>query len=222
MSEVQPESYRTCLRDPIPEIFSAAEKLQAALQAHRSGDRAACHQLIVEADDPIVREWVSPLLGASSRNPFLRAQPRGHDRHLPKTERVPIRMPKKAECTRLRERQGYICAFCRIPLIRVEVRKALAAAYPSAAVWGRTNDVCHAALLAMWLQYDHVLPHSRGGDNSLDNLILTCAGCNYGRMSFTLAEVGIIDPRREPRSSSAWDGLEGFLDLPRSAPFRVN
>jgi hypothetical protein len=86
-------------------------------------------------------------------------------------------------------------------------------------VWGRTNDDCHAALLTMWLQYDHVLPHSRGGGNGLDNLVLTCAGCNYGRMAFTLEQVGIRDPRLAPWPSLDWNGLEDFLTLPREEPY---
>jgi hypothetical protein len=56
-----------------------------------------------------------------------------------------------------------------------------------------------------------VLPHSRGGDNSIDNVVVTCAPCNYGRMQWTLDEVGLIDPRKVPIQKTAWDGLERLL-----------
>jgi 5-methylcytosine-specific restriction endonuclease McrA len=60
----------------------------------------------------------------------------------------------------------------------------------------------------MWAQYDHVTPHSSGGENTLENLIVTCAACNYGKNNFTLEELGLIDPREFPPVQSQWDGLE--------------
>ena len=62
----------------------------------------------------------------------------------------------------------------------------------------------------MWLQYDHLLPHARGGGSDLDNLLITCAPCNYARWNYTLAEVGLLDPRTRERVRSTWDGLERF------------
>jgi len=35
--------------------------------------------------------------------------------------------------------------------------------------------------------------HSRGGDNSFENMVITCAPCNYARMEFTLEELGLLD-----------------------------
>ncbi len=61
------------------------------------------------------------------------------------------------------------------------------------------------------MQFDHLLPHSRGGDNSLSNVVATCAGCNYGRMDYTLEELGLIDPRSRALPESEWDGLERVL-----------
>lgn len=75
---------------------------------------------------------------------------------------------------------------------------------------GSRNIDQHAAFQAMWLQYDHLLPHARGGDNSLDNVVITCAPCNFGRMNWTLDEVGLIDPRTRQHVRSVWTGLEQF------------
>lgn len=62
----------------------------------------------------------------------------------------------------------------------------------------------------MWAQYDHLLPHAKGGTNELNNMVLTCAPCNFARMDYTLEEVGITNPLdREPLESD-WDGLENF------------
>ncbi|HRQ88778.1 MAG TPA: HNH endonuclease signature motif containing protein [Bacteroidia bacterium] len=62
----------------------------------------------------------------------------------------------------------------------------------------------------MWLQYDHVVPHARGGNNDLDNLILTCAPCNFAKWHYLCEEIGLRDPRERAPISSWWDGLERF------------
>ncbi|MCX6971643.1 MAG: HNH endonuclease [Verrucomicrobia bacterium] len=56
----------------------------------------------------------------------------------------------------------------------------------------------------------HLLPHARGGTNDLENIVITCAPCNYARMNHTLEEVGLIDPRTREPIKSTWDGLERF------------
>lgn len=212
---------RRCIREPIPDIFEAARDLDEAVAAHEAGDRKRCNDLIKRANRTVILDWVAPMLGPSRQNPFLlkydisNAPP-----VLPKMLRDSVRMPSRAECRQLIERDGLGCAFCGIPLVRVEVRKALMAAYPDAVGWGPTNNDCHAALLTMWLQYDHVLPHSRGGKSVIENVVLTCAGCNFARMSSTLEEVGLTDPRREPRPRTSWGGLERFLELPKAVPYR--
>lgn len=83
--------------------------------------------------------------------------------------------------------------------------------YPDAVPWGRKNSEQHAAFQAMWMQYDHVLPHAKGGTNDLSNVVISCAPCNFGRMEFTLEEVGVEDPRLREPVRSTWDGLERFL-----------
>ena len=83
--------------------------------------------------------------------------------------------------------------------------------YPDVVPWGRTNQSQHAAFQCMWLQYDHVVPHSSGGENTIDNLVITCAACNFGKMEYTLEEIGLIDPRQFEPVSSQWDGLERVL-----------
>lgn len=116
-------------------------------------------------------------------------------------------MPTASEKRALHKRDGCHCRFCGIPLVRGEVRRKISEAYP---VWGRRNADQHAAFQAMWMQYDHILPHSKGGTNDLENLVVTCAACNFGRMNHTLQEVGLLDPREREPLQSTWDGLERF------------
>lgn len=203
---------RACFLEPTAAVIGAAERLEAALAAHSKGDRIACEKLIREADDPGVREWVRPFLGPASRNPHRKfreielACPK-----LPRESRHNSRMPTAALKAEVVARDGFECVFCGMPVIRTEVRQALRKEYPLAVPWGGSIDECHAAFQTLWLQFDHVVPHSRGGDTTLSNVVVTCAACNYGRMQNTLAEMGLLDPRGRLRTKRGWDGLEGFL-----------
>lgn len=38
------------------------------------------------------------------------------------------------------------------------------------------------------LQIDHKVPISKGGENTIDNLVTSCVECNYGKGSATLEE----------------------------------
>jgi 5-methylcytosine-specific restriction endonuclease McrA len=202
-------SLRPCLRDPIPEIAEAARLLHAAVQAHLAGDTRLAHESIHRTNLPVIREWTESLWGSNS--PHVRYRPvENAPPSLPKEQRVNLRMPTTAEKQRLHERDGFHCRFCGIPLIRKEIRERIKKAYPEALPWGSKNIDQHAAFQAMWLQYDHLLPHARGGDNSLDNIVITCAPCNFGRMNWILEEVGLIDPRTRPPVRSTWTGLEEF------------
>jgi len=207
---------RQCLREPIPDIFIAAELLNKATDAHLSQDRSAALAFIRKANMPSVRAWTESLWGRKKNNPdqerYLRYREiLGAPLSKPKDQRIPKRMPSSTEKIRLIERYGRHCVFCGIPLIRDRVRMAFNLAYPEAEVWGGTNATQHAAFQCMWLQFDHIVPHAHGGDNSIDNVVVTCAPCNYGRWDATLEEVGLLDPRTRPVKKTPWDGLERFL-----------
>jgi len=62
----------------------------------------------------------------------------------------------------------------------------------------------------MWAQFDHAVPYTRGGSNEMDNLVVTRTPCNFGRMQYTVEEVGLVDPRTRDPVRSMWDGLERF------------
>jgi 5-methylcytosine-specific restriction endonuclease McrA len=203
----QLEPLRRCLRDPIPEIGDAARCLDAAVSAHLTGRFDLADELIRAADMPVIRQWTESLWGKKS--PYVKVR----QSSVPLTcsgELPSRRYAATAGRALLHQRDGYHCRFCGIPVIRSEVRKRMNAAYPKAARWGKRNHDCHAAFQAMWVQYDHVVPFKRGGATTLENLIVTCAPCNFGRMEHTLDEVGLLDPRIREPFRSTWDGLERF------------
>ena len=204
---------RRCMREPIDEIFDAARLLDRAADAHLAGDHSGAETLIRSANMPVVPAWTESLWGSKAANPDQKMYHRfravaSAPPHLPKTQRIPQRMPSSADRSSIVERYGRNCVFCGIPLISKEVQTAIKLAYPDALLWGRTNPTQHAAFQCMWLQFDHVLPHSRGGGSAIENIVVTCAPCNYARWHWTLEEVGLIDPRKLPVNITSWDGLE--------------
>lgn len=204
-----PTNSRTCFREPISEIKEASDLLNEAVTAHLQEDWERAKKLIQQANIPAVKEWGYSLWGKKSPYIQYREIPNAEP-ILSRSERKTSRMPSAVEKNELLKRDGYHCRFCGIPVIRREVRQRFVKAYPDLLIWGSKNDDQHAAFQTLWLQYDHILPHARGGDNDLSNLVITCAPCNYGRMNYTLAEVGLLNPFERNPISSPWDGLEQF------------
>lgn len=201
---------RFYFREPIPEIYDAARYLAEAVNAHLQGQTKLVEDLIELSNMPIIRDWLDSIWGKKSPYIFYRYVPNSPPEII-KEKRVKKRMPPTEDLKKLILRDGYHCRICGIPVVRVEIRERLRKLYPHINIWGTKNIEQHAAFQALWLQYDHIIPHSRGGDNNLDNMLITCAACNYGRMHYTFDEVGLADPRlREPVKSS-WDGLERLL-----------
>jgi hypothetical protein len=207
-SENSVRPLKTCLRPPIPAIYEASRLLSEATDAHLRGDRKLAARLLAQANMPAVREWTESLWGKGGA---YAVRPNG-SRVVPPQQfaRADDRMPAEGTLRRLHLRDGFHCRFCGIPVIRKAVRQRFVRAYPALLLWGKTNPSQHAAFQCMWAQYDHVVPHAHGGTNDLDNIVVTCAPCNYGRMSFTLEEAGLEDPRIREPTPSAWDGLERF------------
>ena len=204
---------RPYFRDPIPEIFEAAELLSQAVDAHLvTGGRCdKARELIKQADMQIVWDWTELIWGKEKLEIHRKRTVEGAPRKLDKNEQDPRKEPRKQVKQALIERDGHQCRFCGIPVIRKEIRKAIGRQYPDELKWRSSNREQHAAFQCMWLQYDHILPRSRGGLTDFDNLAITCAPCNFGRGKYTLEEVGLIDPRTRPVKRTSWDGLERFL-----------
>lgn len=216
-SAVGSDGLRDCFRDPIPEIFEAAALLADAVSAHLRGDRGAADELLRAADMPLIGEWLDTIwMGQNNAYRAIR-KVSGLPEVMPKADRAKPRDATPAMKKALVARDGFHCRLCGIPLIRAEVRKTLNALYPEAARWTgiRANEQ-HRGLQVMWLQFDHVVVHSRGGETSMENLIVTCPACNYGRDRYMMSEVGLRDPRVNPRppywnNRENWNGLEQIL-----------
>lgn len=198
-------NFRHCLAEPIPAVYAVARMMADAAQAHANGDRAEAIRLLQAANDSEVRAYTEMVWGAGAPQRFAFVTVPDPMPVLSKEDRPLPRMPTKAICAAIIARDGYHCRFCGMPVVGVETRKLLCKTYPEAVSWGTTNLSQHAALQCMWLQFDHVLPNGRGGSSNLDNMVVTCAPCNFGRMDYTLEEAQLADPRVEFRRDT-WDG----------------
>ena len=203
---IEDQHPRRCLREPIPEIFEAAKYLDDAVSAHLEGLKDLADELIRRANSAEVRAWVESIWG---KNTGLLPK-HGGTASIQKALRVKQRMPTLVQKLELLRRDGYHCRFCGIPVIRTEIRKRIHSVYPDALPWGRRNLDQHSAFQAMWVQYDHLVAHAYSGTNDLDNIVITCGPCNFGRVHYSLEEVGLIDPRTRECVRSTWDGLERF------------
>lgn len=199
---------RSCLLKPIKDIFDAAELLSQGADAHLMGDRDRADACFKRADMPTIGRWTDSIWGRHQQSILRHRQVLNAPPIFPVAERPRPRTPGAEIKRAVVNRDGYHCRFCGIPVIHSAVRDLLRRAYSASVRWESTAANQHTAFQCMWLQYDHVLPNGRGGTSSLENLVVTCAPCNFGRMERTLEEVGLIDPRLTSPVSSSWDGLE--------------
>ncbi|MGC1261570.1 MAG: HNH endonuclease [Jannaschia helgolandensis] len=208
---------RRCLREPIPELFQAAFLLEEAVNAHLAGDRAHAQERLIATNTAEIRAYVGSLWHSRKKYPqqvhYFRLR---NVATLPERKpKSPDRSPTAAQKREVVTRDGYVCRYCGIPTIPVEVRDALRMAYPDELPWPRIDAIQHSAFQALWLQYDHVIPHSYGGDNDVQNIVVSCGGCNFGKNAFHLLELGLEDPRSRPPLRSSWNGLIQILSTSR-------
>jgi 5-methylcytosine-specific restriction endonuclease McrA len=200
---------RRSILEPIPEIFEAAGLLAGAVAAHLDGDAAGASKLFVAANKPAVWAWTDWGWGTSKRH-LVHAAPVAAPKCDP-IVRDPKRAPDSATRRALVARDGYRCRYCGLPVIDSSVRKRAHELYPEAVPWGSRNKDQHAAFQCLWLQFDHIVAHSQGGRSDLDNMVVTCAVCNFGKEEYSLYELDLEDPRHRPPVITAWDGLVGLL-----------
>lgn len=219
----QTEEYwtpRECLRRPIPELFEAAWLLDRGVGAHLAGDEARAAAAFRAADTQVARDYIESMWGKRSLWPeqehYLR---RRHVDDLPAES--PEQRGMSVGTALKREvvtRDGFLCRYCGLPVVPATVRTALSRHYPEAVPWGSTNPSQHAAFQTLWLQYDHVEPLARGGANATENVVVSCAACNFMKWNYTLAELGLEDPRGRAILTSCWDGLTRLLGGPERCP----
>lgn len=198
---------RDCFLPPPQEITIAVAFLKEAIKAHNDLNEQLANQLIKKADIQALEDWRYLISGKCDQNIHRFREVNDLPPIIEKDKRVKARMPTRVIQKRLIAQYGYNCAYCHIALIDSKTFKKLKTLYPKTARWGSKNTEKHHALKAMYLTFDHVLPHSRGGDNTEQNLVVSCQTCNCGKGNATLQELGLTDPRSRAAKKPDWNGL---------------
>lgn len=209
-------TFRRSFLPPIPEFSKAANLLSLAADALLADDLDTCADLLVQADLKPLREFsyllagpIKPEIHRQSRNPVF----------TPVPEEGRPRMPNASRAMEVFARDGFRCRFCESKVIVKDAHRVFATFLPVEARFGSTNDTKHFGLATLTASIDHLVPYSRGGDNSDSNLVTACGPCQYGRNRWTLEEVQILNPFDYPPIVDGWDGLTRLLVMkkrPRS------
>lgn len=203
---------RRCLREPVPELHLCLTHLDNAALAYLAGDNSRVEAELRAADSEAAHDWIDSMWGKSTKWPqqvHYKRLRKVADLHR-RTGEKDGKIPKTVRVEAIR-RDGFVCRYCSLPVVPQEVREYLRKEFPEAARWGNKNNEQHRGFQALWLQFDHVLPASMGGFATIDNIVVSCAGCNYCKEGYHLQELGLLDPRHRAPVASGWDGLTRIL-----------
>lgn len=199
---------RHCIKQPTEEVFAAISTLVAAADAHIAGDHRLASAKFREANCPNAWNWLNEAWTQVSRNVVV-PRPVGDTQIIPKDQRDPDRNIASEVKQAVLARDGYKCRYCGLSVVHADIRKIAQRLYPDDVPWNpRVPAQQHSGFQITWLQFDHVEPHSHGGKSSVENVVVTCALCNFGKDRFTLRQLDIEDPRNRPPIKSDFDGLE--------------
>jgi 5-methylcytosine-specific restriction endonuclease McrA len=204
------ELRRNCFLPPIPELEEVAGILGNAADAILGGDLTEAKRLLIAANNPVIFNFAQQIMGPT--NPSIHGSPP----RRPATQAVSgIRMPQPRVQREIFQRDGWRCRFCGCRVVWAAARTVIGRVLPGTIPWPSTNVGRHSAFFALEASLDHIVPHSRGGNNDPFNLVAACQPCQFGRNDWTLEEVGLLDPWERPPIIDRWDGLTRLEPLLR-------
>jgi len=201
---------RNSFLSPIPQIDQAVNYLDIAVDALKQQKVEEAGNFLVNADMPEIMAFYILIVGKT--NPAIHWQSSQPKEDVPKALREKVRMPGKKLERDIYYRDGWRCRFCGTKVISRDVRNHLVKMFPEETHWVSEEYKRHSSLLSQAASIDHILPHSRGGDNAESNLVTACGPCQFGRNQWTLEEVGFNDPRERLPVVDSWDGLSRLVN----------
>ncbi len=182
-----------------------------AVEAFIAGNKNLCLEIIGQIRTAEITEWYIEHGQMSGRHRKLQL-------NIPPPETIdidlrdPVRSPAKLQ-KQVFERDSYHCRYCGGKLISQEFLKTFIKSLKSPLFSrGETNLNTHGIIHLTWPVADHVIRWNKGGRTSLDNLVSSCAPCNYGKDGYTIEQLGLIDPFTRPAKISDWDGFNNKIN----------
>jgi 5-methylcytosine-specific restriction endonuclease McrA len=182
-----------------------------AVEAFIAGNKNLCLEIIGQIRTAEITEWYIEHGQMSGRHRKLQL-------NIPPPETIdidlrdPVRSPAKLQ-KQVFERDSYHCRYCGGKLISQEFLKTFIKRLNSPLFSrGETNLNTHGIIHLTWPVADHVIPWNKGGRTSLDNLVTSCAPCNYGKDGDTIEQLGLIDPFERPVKKSNWYGFKNIIN----------
>ena len=195
-SELGVDPSQWSLNTPLafPEVFNTTHTLFiSAYEAAIAGDLELAKSLLNKTIERGIRDWY---VEHGQMSGFFRFKALGN-MPAPKYlgELDPLTSITQFE-TQVYDHDAYRCAYCSNPLIHSKELKNLEKLLgPDNFRTSGTNVQRHGFIFILRATLDHVVPLSHGGRTELSNLVTSCWSCNYGKSNYTLAEIGLNDPR---------------------------
>jgi 5-methylcytosine-specific restriction endonuclease McrA len=200
---------RPCLHPALPEHALAADLLSQAVDAILHDDTARARELVERANIRMLFDHTTLVMSGKDKRIERR---RKVEAPIAATAKSAGRMPPAAVIRALYARDFWHCRFCSCRVVPPEMRMAMRAILPGAISWSESEGF-HGGFFALSASVDHIIPHSAGGSNDEANLVTACWSCQFGRGAYSLAELGLMDPRARAPVEDGWDGLTRLLSV---------
>jgi 5-methylcytosine-specific restriction endonuclease McrA len=199
-----------CERPPF--LAQSFQEFEAAVRCAVRGDIAAGLEHLERTRHLEIREWFKTIGQNSGKKRFqelgsLEAKESLIERSLVVSGRVNIALARQ-----VLQRDHYCCRYCGVQVIYASEARRIRKRFGAENFqMSQDNDIAHGTLRAFYNSFDHVVPRSRGGQNTADNIVTACYACNFGKDNFTVDQLGLDDPRQNPPVDSAHDGFVSLL-----------
>jgi 5-methylcytosine-specific restriction endonuclease McrA len=134
-----------------------------------------------------------------------------------------LRMPSLRVRNEVFMRDGYVCQYCTLPVVNTRVFHEFSKSVGTEKFSSEKSDTkANGIVLGFSATIDHVDPFSSGGDSDLNNLVTTCWGCNFGKLNYSIDNLGINDPRNFPKKVNfTWNGLVDYIPRLKSSRLSI-